>query len=67
MNVATQLADLLAWLHKNKIAVGSIIASCIMIDKVQFKSIWLSSRLYISFGNLEILNELLYFFFDCRK
>ncbi|KAH0691496.1 hypothetical protein KY289_018854 [Solanum tuberosum] len=33
MNVATQLADLLAWLHKNKIAVGSIIASCIMIDK----------------------------------
>uniref|UniRef100_M1AL94 Serine-threonine/tyrosine-protein kinase catalytic domain-containing protein n=1 Tax=Solanum tuberosum TaxID=4113 RepID=M1AL94_SOLTU len=33
MNVATQLADLLAWLHKKKIAVGSIIASCIMIDK----------------------------------
>ncbi|KAL3373187.1 hypothetical protein AABB24_005268 [Solanum stoloniferum] len=33
MNVATQLADLLAWLHKNKIAVGSITASCIMIDK----------------------------------
>ncbi|KAL3341509.1 hypothetical protein AABB24_025854 [Solanum stoloniferum] len=33
MNVTTQLADLLAWLHKKKIAVGSITASCIMIDK----------------------------------
>lgn len=33
INVATQLADLLAWLHKKKIAVGSIFPSSIMIDK----------------------------------
>lgn len=37
INVATQLADLLTWLHKKKIAVGSVTASCIMIDKVEFK------------------------------
>ncbi|XP_060172159.1 uncharacterized protein LOC132603225 [Lycium barbarum] len=33
INVATQLADLLSWLHEKRIAVGSIIASCIMIDE----------------------------------
>ncbi|CAN4113253.1 unnamed protein product [Withania somnifera] len=33
INVATQLADLLAWLHRKKIAVGSITASSIMIDE----------------------------------
>ncbi|CAN4113270.1 unnamed protein product [Withania somnifera] len=33
VNVATQLAYLLAWLHRKKIAVGSITASSIMIDK----------------------------------
>ncbi|KAM3267271.1 hypothetical protein P3S67_032535 [Capsicum chacoense] len=32
MKVATQLADLFSWLHKNGIAVGSVTADCIMID-----------------------------------
>ncbi|XP_009592539.1 probable serine/threonine-protein kinase PBL16 [Nicotiana tomentosiformis] len=33
IKVATQLADLLAWLHEKIVAVGSVIASCIMIDE----------------------------------
>ncbi|CAH9051827.1 unnamed protein product [Cuscuta europaea] len=33
IKVATQLADLLAWLHDKRIAVGSVEGSCIMIDE----------------------------------
>lgn len=33
MKVATQLADLFAWLHEKGIAVGSVTSSCIMIDE----------------------------------
>ncbi|XP_019255750.1 PREDICTED: probable receptor-like protein kinase At5g56460 isoform X1 [Nicotiana attenuata] len=33
IKVATQLADLLAWLHEKRVAVGSVIASCVMIDE----------------------------------
>ncbi|CAH9127020.1 unnamed protein product [Cuscuta epithymum] len=33
IKVATQLADLLAWLHDRRIAVGSVEGSCIMIDE----------------------------------
>ncbi|XP_009592541.1 putative serine/threonine-protein kinase PBL18 [Nicotiana tabacum] len=33
IKVATQLADLLAWLHEKSVAVGSVTASCIMIDE----------------------------------
>ncbi|KAM3267268.1 LEAF RUST 10 DISEASE-RESISTANCE LOCUS RECEPTOR-LIKE PROTEIN KINASE-like 1.3 isoform X1 [Capsicum chacoense] len=32
IKVAIQLADLLSWLHKNGIAVGSVTIECIMID-----------------------------------
>ncbi|OIS96928.1 hypothetical protein A4A49_60604 [Nicotiana attenuata] len=35
IKVATQLADLLAWLHEKRVAVGSVIASCVMIDEVE--------------------------------
>ncbi|OIS96929.1 hypothetical protein A4A49_10156 [Nicotiana attenuata] len=39
IKVATQLADLLAWLHEKRVAVGSVIASCIMIDEVEFETL----------------------------
>nr|XP_016440561.1 PREDICTED: wall-associated receptor kinase-like 8 isoform X1 [Nicotiana tabacum] len=51
INVATQLADLLTWLHKKKIAVGSVTASCIMIDKE------VSIKVF-DFGNIDtVVNE----------
>ncbi|OIS97248.1 hypothetical protein A4A49_12442 [Nicotiana attenuata] len=37
IRVATQLADLLAWLHERRIAVGSITASCIIINAAEFE------------------------------
>ncbi|XP_059285721.1 wall-associated receptor kinase-like 8 [Lycium ferocissimum] len=33
INVATQLADLFAWFHGKRIAIGSVTPSCVMIDE----------------------------------
>ncbi|KAK4374902.1 hypothetical protein RND71_005579 [Anisodus tanguticus] len=48
INVATQLADLFAWFHGKRIAIGSVTPSCLMIDEVEFEPLVVFSTFYFS-------------------